>query len=49
MGKKSRKPLDEWQEARRRCGLSDEDVRMAKELGFRPRSLLKNIPSKSQP
>jgi uncharacterized protein len=49
MGKKSRKQLDEWQEAKRRCGLSDEDVRMAKELGFRPRSLLKNLPSKSQP
>jgi len=48
MGKKSRKQLDEWQEARQRCGLSDEDVRMAKELGFRPRNLLKNIPSKSQ-
>jgi uncharacterized protein len=39
----------EWAQARRRCGLSDEDVRMARELGFKPRSLIKNIPGKSQP
>jgi len=49
MGKNSRKQFDEWQEAKRRCGLSDEDIRMAKELGVRPPSLIKNIPSKSQP
>jgi hypothetical protein len=49
MGKKSGKNGDEWQEARRRCRLSDEEVRMAKELGFKPRSLIKNIPAKSQP
>jgi hypothetical protein len=40
---------DAWAEARRRCRLSDEDVRMARELGFQPRSLVKNIPSPSQP
>jgi len=40
---------DAWAEARRRCGLSDEDVRMAKELGFQPKSLIKNVPSPSQP
>ena len=48
----SRKPGkngDEWQEAKRRCRLSDEEVRMAKELGMKPRSLIKNIPAKSQP
>ena len=49
MGKKNRKQGEQWQEAKRRCGLSDEDIRMAKELGFRPHSLLKNIPGKSQP
>ena len=38
----------EWKEARRRCRLSSEDVRMAKELGFQPRGLIKNIPSPSQ-
>jgi hypothetical protein len=37
-----------WEEARRRCRLSDEEVRMAKELGFKPKSLIKNIPSPSQ-
>jgi hypothetical protein len=37
-----------WEEAQRRCRLSAEDVRMAKELGFRPKSLIKNIPSPSQ-
>ena len=37
-----------WEEAQRRCGLSAEEVRMAKELGFKPTSLIKNIPSPSQ-
>lgn len=37
-----------WEEAQRRCKLTDAEVRMAKELGFRPKSLLKNIPSASQ-
>src|SRR5882757_7456933 len=37
-----------WREAQRRCRLSDEEVRMAKELGFQPKSLIKNIPSPSQ-
>ena len=35
-------------EDKRRCRLSDEEVRMAKELGFQPKSLIKNIPSPSQ-
>ncbi len=38
-----------WAEAKRRCRLSNEDVRMARELGFKPRSLIKNISAKSQP
>ena len=32
-----------------RCGLTDDDVRMAKELGMSPHSLIKNIPSRSEP
>ena len=47
MGKK----LDQqqlWAEAQRRCRLSDEAVRMAKELGIGPRSLIKNIPARTQ-
>ena len=37
-----------WAEAQRRCHLSDEAVRMAKELGIGPRSLIKNIPAPTQ-
>jgi hypothetical protein len=39
---------EEWAEAKRRCRLSDEALRMAKELGMSPRSLIKNVPSKQQ-
>jgi len=38
-----------WAEAVRRCWLSPADVRMAKELGFKPLRLLKNQPSPQQP
>jgi hypothetical protein len=38
----------EWAKAKRLCRLSADDVRMAKELGFHPRSLVKNIPNTSQ-
>lgn len=38
-----------WAEVKRRCSLSAEDVRMAKDMGLNPRSLIKNIPNKSQP
>lgn len=38
-----------WVEAKRRCHLSAEDVCMVKEMGINPRSLIKNIPSRSQP
>src|SRR5215472_5090425 len=37
-----------WQEAKRRCRLTDEEVRMAKQLGFQPKSLIQNMPSPSQ-
>src|SRR5215475_2555088 len=36
-----------WREAKRRCRLTDEEVRMAKQLGFQPKSLIQNIPSRS--
>lgn len=39
----------DWPEVKRRCRLNDEEVAMAKALGFQPKSLLKNIPSPSQP
>ncbi|HYV01309.1 MAG TPA: hypothetical protein VEM93_03080 [Actinomycetota bacterium] len=38
-----------WAEARRRCRLSPEGLAMAKELGLNPRTLIKNIPSRSEP
>lgn len=38
-----------WAEAKQRCRLNREDIRMAKEMGLNPRSLIKNIPSKSEP
>ena len=38
-----------WQEAKRKCRLNAEDIALAKRLGLNPRSLIKNIPSKSQP
>lgn len=38
-----------WAEAKRRCRLNQEDIRMAKEMGLNPRSLIKNIPAKSEP
>jgi hypothetical protein len=40
---------DLWAEAKKRCRLSAEAVAMAKEMGLNPRSLIKNIPSPSQP
>ena len=47
MDKKKREA--EWAEAKRRCRLTDETLTMAKELGLNPRSLLRNIPAKSEP
>lgn len=38
----------EWAEAKIKCRLNAETVRMAKEMGLNPRSLIKNIPSKSE-
>ena len=38
-----------WAEAKRKCRLSVEDIRKAKEMGLNPHSLIKNIPSKSEP
>lgn len=49
VSKKPGKDSEEWLEAKRRCRLSDEEIRMARELGLKPRSLIKNIPAKSQP
>lgn len=36
-----------WQEAKKKCRLNQEEVKIAKELGLNPKSLIKNIPNKS--
>ena len=38
----------EWAEAKKKCRLNEETIRMAKDMGLNPRSLIKNIPSKTQ-
>lgn len=38
-----------WQEAKQKCRLNDDDIAIAKGLGLNPRSLIKNIPNKSEP
>ena len=50
MAKKQRNQQKQaaWVEAARKCRLSADEVRMAKELGIGPASLIKNIPSRSQ-
>jgi hypothetical protein len=35
----------EWTEAAQHCRLAPDEVRMARELGFKPRSLMKNLPN----
>lgn len=41
-------PEKQWEEAKKLCRLSTDDIRIAKEMGLNPRSLIKNIPSKQQ-
>ena len=38
-----------WAEAKKKCRLNNEDIALAKRLGLNPRSLIKNIPSRSEP
>jgi hypothetical protein len=38
----------QWNAAKKRCRLNDEEVQMAKQLGIGPRTLIKNIPSPSE-
>lgn len=53
MTKKKKKPKNKkdrlWAEAKRKCHLNDNDIRIARELGLNPRSLIKNIPSRTEP
>jgi hypothetical protein len=38
----------QWAKAKNVCRLNQDDIRMAKELGISPQSLIKNRPSPSQ-
>ncbi len=38
-----------WAEAKKKCRLNNEDIALAKRLGLNPRSLIKNVPNKSEP
>ncbi|MHC4199430.1 MAG: hypothetical protein ACYSU0_05515, partial [Planctomycetota bacterium] len=52
MARKKRKKQGydaEWAKAKKLCRLSAEDVRMAKEMGLKPRKLVKNRANKSEP
>jgi len=53
MAKKKKQPKNKrdrlWIEAKRSCRLNDNDIQNAKELGLNPRSLIKNIPSRTEP
>ncbi|WDL98095.1 hypothetical protein [Alicyclobacillus sp. ALC3] len=42
------KKAERWKEAKVRCKLSNEAVKMAKEMGLNPLSLIKNIPNQQQ-
>lgn len=50
--KKKKKPKLQhdplWAKAMKVCRLNMEDIRMAKELGMSPRSLMKNVPGPTQ-
>ena len=37
-----------WDEAKKKCRIGDEEIRMAKEMGLNPKSLIKNIPNKNE-
>ena len=38
-----------WALCKRKCRLNADDIALAKRLGLNPRSLIKNIPNKSEP
>ena len=38
-----------WKQAKAKCRLNMEEIELAKRLGLNPKSLMKNIPNKSEP
>ena len=37
-----------WKKAKKLCRLNEEDIRIAKEMGLNPKSLIKNIPNPTE-
>ena len=37
-----------WEKAKKRCRLNEDDIRIAKDMGLNPKSLIKNIPSPTE-
>ncbi|WP_367361793.1 hypothetical protein [Mesotoga sp.] len=44
----NKKREEEWKEVKKRCRVGDETIRMAKELGISPKTMIKNIPNKAE-
>ena len=44
----NKKREEEWKEAKKKCKVGDETIRMAKEMGINPRTMIKNIPNKAE-
>ena len=40
---------DLWKKAKAKCRLNAEEIELAKRLGINPKSLMKNVPNKSEP
>lgn len=38
----------DWKKAKKLCRLNEEDIRIAREMGLNPKSIMKNIPGKDQ-
>lgn len=47
-GKRWHNKQELWDEAKRKCRLGDEEIRMAREMWLNPKSLIKNIPNKKE-
>ena len=37
-----------WAEAKKKCRLGDEEIRIPREIGLKSQSLVKNIPNKNE-
>ncbi|CCU84993.1 conserved hypothetical protein [Mesotoga infera] len=44
----NKKREEEWKEVKKKCKVGDETIRMAKEMGINPRTMIKNIPNKAE-